>query len=369
MKKYNENNERIKRKYLTFLKQAKGQNEASIDAVAKAISRFELYNKYKDFKAFHFEQAIGFKKYLANQKHHKTGKPLSLATMNGTVRHLKTFVEWLSQETGYKSRIKYSDAEYFNLSEKEARTAKAKRQKPVASIEQIKHVLSIMPNSSAIEKRDRALIAFILLTGARDSAVASMKLKHIDLKAGTVYQDAREVNTKFSKSFTTCFFPVGDDVREIVARWVEYLRNDLFMGNDAPLFPKTKMSLGGDNNFQVAGLSCEHWSSAAAIRKIFKEAFYLADLPYFNPHSFRDTLATLGEKLCQSPEEFKAWSQNLGHERVMTTFFSYGEVQPTRQIELIQKLGLPRNKTIPNIDTSEFAKAVAREMQGLKLSQ
>ena len=38
MRKYNANNERIKRKYLTFLKQAKGQNEASIDAVAKAIT-------------------------------------------------------------------------------------------------------------------------------------------------------------------------------------------------------------------------------------------------------------------------------------------------------------------------------------------
>lgn len=363
MRKYNENNERIKRKYLTFLKQAKGQNEASIDAVAKAISRFEQYNRYKDFKAFHFEQAIGFKKHLASQKHHKTGKPLSLATMNGAVRHLKAFVEWLSQETGYKSRIKYSDAEYFNLSEKEARTAKAKRQKPVASVEQIKHVLSIMPSSSVIEKRDRALIAFILLTGARDSAVASMKLKHIDLKAGTVYQDAREVNTKFSKSFTTCFFPVGDDVRNIVVDWVKYLRNELLMGNDAPLFPKTKMSQGPDNSFQVAGLTCEHWSTAAAIRKIFKEAFSLAELPNFNPHSFRDTLAALGEKLCQSPEEFKAWSQNLGHERVLTTFFSYGEVQPTRQIELIQKLGQPRNTDMQNVNPAEFIKAVAHEMK------
>ncbi len=91
MKKYNANNERIKRKYLTFLKQAKGQNEASIDAVAKAIVRFESYNKHKDFKAFHFEQAIGFKKHLANQTHHKTGKPFSLAMMNSTVRHLKAF--------------------------------------------------------------------------------------------------------------------------------------------------------------------------------------------------------------------------------------------------------------------------------------
>jgi len=50
------------------------------------------------------------------------------------------------------------------------------------------------------------------------------------------------------------------------------------------------------------------------IRTIFKDAFESADLPYFNPHSFRKTLVTLGQKFCQSPEEFKAWSQNLGHE-------------------------------------------------------
>ena len=144
MRKHNASNERIKRKYLTFLKQAKGQNEASIDAVAKAISRFENYNKHKDFKTFHFEQAISFKKHLAKQKHHKTGQPLSLATLNSTVRHMKAFVQWLSRETGYKSRISFSDAEYFNLSEKEARTAKAKRQKPVATVEQIKHVLNVL---------------------------------------------------------------------------------------------------------------------------------------------------------------------------------------------------------------------------------
>jgi integrase/recombinase XerD len=59
------------------------------------------------------------------------------------------------------------------------------------------------------ERRNRALVAFTLLTGARDSAIASMKLKHVDLKEGCVQQDAREVKTKFSKTFTTYFFPVG----------------------------------------------------------------------------------------------------------------------------------------------------------------
>jgi integrase len=363
MKKMNANNERIKRKYLTFLKQAKGQNEASIDAVAKAISRFETYTQWKDFKAFHFNQAIAFKVYLTNQKHHQTGEPLSVATMNGTVRHMKAFIEWLSQETGYKSRIKYSDAEYFNLSEKEARTAKAKRKKPAATLEQLKHTLSVMPNNTAIQKRDRALLAFTLLSGARDGAIASLKLKHIDFNANTVYQDAREVKTKFSKTFTTCFFPVGDDVREIVFEWVEYLKTECLFGNDDPLFPKTKMSQGCDNNFIAEGLSREHWSSAATIRKIFKEAFSLAGLPSFNPHSVRNTLVGLAEKVCQTPEELKAWSQNLGHEGVLITLYSYGEVQEGRQAEIFRQLKEPRIRggaLAP--DVVELAKALAKEM-------
>jgi integrase len=51
-------------------------------------------------------------------------------------------------------------------------------------------------------------------------------------------------------------------------------------------------------------------------------------LPYFNPHSFRKTLAQLGQKTCRDIETMKAWSQNLGHEDLMTTFTSYGTLQP-----------------------------------------
>ncbi len=363
MRKHNANNERIKRKYLVFLKQAKGQNEATIDAVAKAIARFENYNQYKHFKLFHYEQAIGFKKYLGKLKHHVTGQPLSLSTLNGTVKHLKAFIEWLSQEPGYKSRIKYSDAQYFNLSEKDTRIAKAKRQQPVATIEQIQHVLKVMPSNTSVERRDRALIAFTLLTGARDSAIASMKIKHVDFNADTIYQDAREVNTKFSKTFITCFFPVGDDVRTIVFDWVTYLKEECLMGNDDPLFPKTKMSQDEDNDFKVNGLTKEHWASAAAIRKIFKSAFTLAGMPNFNPHSFRNTLAALGESLCQSAEEFKAWSQNLGHEGVLTTFYSYGEVQENRQIDIFKQFKEPRTNKMDSSGVAELAKALAREMK------
>ena len=38
MKKHNPLNERIKRKYFTFLKEAKRYNESTVDSAAKALS-------------------------------------------------------------------------------------------------------------------------------------------------------------------------------------------------------------------------------------------------------------------------------------------------------------------------------------------
>jgi integrase/recombinase XerD len=68
----------------------------------------------------------------------------------------------------------------------------------------------------------------------------------------------------------------------------------------------------------------------------------LAGLPYANPHSYRKTLARLGERLCRSPEEWKAWSQNLGHESEATTFVGYGQVPSHRQAEIMRTLANPR---------------------------
>jgi hypothetical protein len=104
-----------------------------------------------------------------------------------------------------------------------------------------------------------------------------------------------------------------------------------------------------------------HWSSAARIRTIFRDAFVAAGLPYFNPHSFRNTLVRLGQAVCQTPEEFKAWSQNLGHEKVLTTFLSYGQVESPRQGAIIR--GLANPQVAVQSDVSELAKALMREMR------
>jgi hypothetical protein len=172
MKTHNPQNERAKRRYFTYLVEAKGFSEPTLDAVAKAINRFESYTGFRDFKAFHIEQAKGFKASLAGQMSPRSGDHLSKATLYATLSALKRFFIWLAGQPGYKSRISYSDAEYFNLSAKETRVAKARREERVPTLEQVRHVIHMMPANTEIERRDQALIAFTILTGARDRATA-----------------------------------------------------------------------------------------------------------------------------------------------------------------------------------------------------
>jgi integrase len=123
-----------------------------------------------------------------------------------------------------------------------------------------------------------------------------------------------------------------------VVEWIVFLRTEKLFGFDDTLFPASRVVVGDDGQFRSDGLDRKAWSNAGPIRKIFKEAFQQAGLPSFNPHSFRKTLAQLGQKQCRTIEAMKAWSQNLGHEELMTTFASYGTLSRTQQADIMGAL-------------------------------
>lgn len=199
---------------------------------------FDEYNRWRDFKKFHIEQARAFKTHLIEQRNVRTGAPLSASTINSTLGILKVFFIWLAGEPEYRVRIKYVDAEYFNAPENLARVATAHRHKPCPTLAQIRAVLDAMPAETEIERRDRALIAFAILTGARDRAIVSFKQKHIHIEHELLEQDARQVRTKRAKTFTTWFFPVGGAIQQIVVEWLTFLRTEKGLGLEDPIFPK-----------------------------------------------------------------------------------------------------------------------------------
>ena len=331
-------NERLKRAYLDHARHAQRKSETTCDAIAAAIDDFLATNGHKPLASIHIEWLKRFSRDLEDRTNERSGEPLAASTICGRLRAVKSFVTWLADQPGLRSRIRYADADYLNPSNELAAIASAHRARPVPSMEQVAHVLATMPHGTPIERRDRAVVAFTLLTAMRDGAIASLRLRHVDVKRGRVDQDAREVRTKASKTMTTRFFPVGEEPLRIVREWVRELAEDHRFGPSDPLFPVTAIDLDADGRFAASGVKREGWTNADPIRRIFRAAFAAADLPYYSPHSFRSTIARLGERTCRTPEEFKAWSQSLGHEQVMTTFQSYGTVPSERCDELFASI-------------------------------
>lgn len=336
MRKINEENERIKRRYLQYLKVAKRKDSNTVLKAAEGILRFEESTRYASFKKFRIEQAVKFQESLGKEISKVTGKPLSKSTIRSILSANKGFLFWLADQSGYKSRIRHSDADYFNMDAKGGRIASAVRETPYPSLEMARHAFSHMPEITEIDRRNKALFAFFMLTGARDGAVASLRLKHINLVDGCVYQDAREVQTKNSKTITTYFLPVDAEYLLCFERWIAHLNAVALFGPDDPLFPSARVKpVNGE--FKVVGLSRETYKNANTIRQVIKEAFTRADLPSFTPHAFRKTLVKWADTAYPTREAFKAFSQNIGHSSVITTISAYCPVSIERQAELIKQ--------------------------------
>lgn len=365
MTKPNAENERQKRAYFAYLREAHGRDDATIDRIAASLARFETSTRARDFRRFHREQAVAFKARLSEAVNSRTGERLSKATVLSALRDLRAFFLWLAQEPGYRSKIAFSDADYFNLPDKDLAVARASRKADPPTVEQMRHVLDAMPIATVFERRDRALVAFACLTGARAAALASFRLGHVNLAESTVEQDARVVRTKFAKTFRTDFHPLVPGAMEVVADWCAELARDHAWGPNDPLFPQAEMGLAADGVFTPIGLARKGWASSQPVRDLFKRAFAAAGLPYKNPHLMRDMLVHHYMAMNLTAAQFKAVSQSLGHSDVLTTFTSYGQLPNHRQSELIRSIAQSQPSSDPNL-VAELEAFVARLRTGAR---
>ena len=337
MDKFNAENERIKREYTEFLREADQKSEATVRGIEKAILRFEEYTSHCDFGRFNRDQAKGFRTALSAPA--DESKRLGNSTVLSTLKAVQRFFRWLSVQQGFKSKIDTNDIAYFNLSEKDIRAATSSPTKPSPTMDQLKRVLEAMPSNTVLERRDRAVFALLMLTGIRDNAAASLLLGHVDIDRQMIIQDPKTVRTKNSKLIESVLLPLGSEVEDALFSWVGYLREELLWGSVDPLFPQSQTRIDPVKGPVVDGIKPQVWSGSQPIRQIFKRAFAFAGLPYFTPHRVRNTVVEYAYLTCKTPEEFKAFSQNLGHESVVTTLSSYGQIPLARQRELIRNAG------------------------------
>jgi len=330
MTEVNPQNERLKLDWIDELTIRRAGS--TIDQRLAALAQFEAANDWADFTTFNRDQV---NRYLEAVR----GYSVSGRTKAAKVRHVNGFFKWMVMDERLKPKQARKPLAALRLSDKEQRAGQAKKTVNFATAEQIIETIQAMPSATAVERRNRALLAFTLLSGARDGAIISMTVGHVRLAEREVIQHPDTTDTKASKHILSWFFPVGDFIENEVAAYIAYLKTELGFTDVDPLFPATQNGHDENDRFIPNGLTKRRWTSAQPMRNIFRAAFTANGMRYYNPHSFRNTLTALAYQRKLDPMAMKAWSQNLGHEHLDTTYNSYGNLSPNAQRESMAGLG------------------------------
>lgn len=348
-------NELMKRRFFDYQRDSGGYAENSIDTYEKALLRWQDFTHDEDLRFFDKKRAKRFKVWLEGREGIDGGE-LSISYQYHTLRKLRGFFKWLAQQDGYKNHIKVTDIDFLNLTKKESRQARQSGRRKSPSMEQVIKVIEAIEPNTEVDTRDRALLCFTLLTGARISAVISLPIQAFDRVDLVVDQNPDiGVKTKYSKRITTALFPLKyEKAKDYFLEWYDYLVNELEFSPSDPIFPSTKKEQGKMNTcyYSSGVVSKEFWSKSGAARKIFEKRFKAAGVPYFHPHTFRHLVVKEFMRIPLTEEQKKAISQNLGHSNTTTTFgsYGYGQIPDDRQVELLG--GIDFEKSVVSASSS-----------------
>jgi integrase len=335
-------NEQIKREFLKHLKGAEGFAESSINTFAEAVDQWQTFTNNEDFANFNDSKALAFCDWLKSRKSNTEAGTISLVTQYNYLRRVKRFFKWLSGEPNYKSKILKNDIEFLRLSKGDACIARQGTTKQMPTFDEARAIIESIEIKNEIDMRDRAVICFALITGIRISAITTLRMKNFDMENKLINQNPADgVKTKNSKKIVTTFFPIGwDEPEKYFIEWYKYLKSKSFQPND-PIFPATMNGFTNEESeYSKVLVGKGFWNGSGGARKIFEKRCKNADLPYFNPHSFRHLVVNILSKTRLTEEEKRAISLNLGHANVGTTFgsYGYGSMNEDDAVKIVQKL-------------------------------
>ena len=320
-------NEQQKREFLEYLGGGEGFEESSVNTFAEAVSQWQEFTENEDFASFNKTKALGFRDWLKNRKANTEAGHLALTTQYNYLRRIKKFFTWLSKQPRYKNKIIQSDIKFLRLSKGDARIARQGTTRKIPTFEEAKQIIQSIKINNEIDMRDRALISFALITGARISAITTLKIKSFDLENKIINQNPKDgVKTKNKKHILTTFFPIGwDKPEEYFIEWFKYLIEEKKFNPDDPIFPATLKGFSNQQgSYSKNSVSNKFWSSSSGPRKIFEKRCLSAGTPYFHPHLFRHLIVQIITELRFTKKEERALSMNLGHANIGTTFNTYG---------------------------------------------
>lgn len=307
-----------------------------------AVRDFEHHTAGKDFQKISTHDVSAYRNELLRRAAlGKSEGGMSRSTVRHRVSHLSAFFTWLGKQAGHRHLVSLEG--WFDLPKGLRAISDEKGPKPFPTLEEAALAMSSMPTGTPKDRRDRALFATAFVSGLREQALVTLSRRHIDTYERTVTQQADVMRAKNGKSYVAEWFPRTEAFQAVLLAWLEEVDALGMQGNDA-LFPGNAdlMRLGHISNLTRAAL--QPMKTASAVDAAFKVAWRHANISY-TPHSARHTLAKLGEEICTTPKERKAWSMNLGHATESITVQHYGKMTRQEQADVFETFDQNRDWT------------------------
>jgi len=311
-------NYRLTQRYLAYLAEVE-----QLQAKTLTNKRVHLRHLLEWADERSFAQAPSIRptlpRYLLTARDDGAGKPLShehMAKVCGTTRH---FFTWLSREESGRCRA-ITPGWIATLEPVRRPGDDVPPERSIYSLEDMRAMVAL-PAEKLTERRVRAAVAMLFLSGMRIGAFVTIRIDCVDLAHRTIKQwPSMGVHTKGSKTATTHLLDIPD-LLEVAQGWDSYLRSV------SPLSALWYPALLRDGT-GVDLAATSHPNRRAQFDVELRALCERAGLPYRSAHKIRHGHAVYALKQAQTLADYKAISQNMMHASLQTTDTVYAVLTP-----------------------------------------
>ncbi len=327
--------------YQHYLVENLGYGYETVDEHLRSLARASAFRKNKSFTLYLSDDAVAVKEALRCLLE-DDAPALSLSTIHRILNHCKRFFEWLERQNGVD--LPTDLAGFFQHNRRERRLASLAVKGTELTFAQAIAIFREMPASGAIETRDKAIVALLLMTGIRINALMSLRGKHVDARSWWINQLPPEVRTKHDKHIRSYCLGLGHGMRSALAEWAGW-RDRMGFGDDDAFFLPEKFikpnQIGLGYRPAQAMQSAEPWQSADRVRVIIKSVAERAGFSVLDigAHDFRKAIHPYLSSNADMSERHKVALQlNLGHTPRETIHKHYSNMSEAEREDILDEL-------------------------------
>lgn len=303
----NKKNWQLTRKYLEY--------RLRVDQITKgSLKKEETHIRYvlNWAQEYSFQQVMVLRptlpEYLLSARLDGCDGQLSAVYLKKMLATARYFFSWLSDnQIGYRT-IRNNWIQTLKIK----RLSDIPKNREAVTLEEI-FIIAASPARTITERRARAALVFLFLSGMRIGAFVTLPLRAVNISERKIIQySSLGVRTKNNKNAITYLLDIPE-LLAVVQEWDDEIRTILPPSGYwfAPLSPET-----GEIDNTVVSVG-EHRSTLA--RRGMKEYQNSVGLSYHSPHKFRHGFVQYGAAHSRNIAEYKAVSMNVMHSSMKIT--------------------------------------------------